>query len=221
MKEEKRLVLERRGRTWTYPLTTTREIRLYREYFDEYFCEYGQGGFRTPDDLTLESLPRGTYEVSVCLTSPEEKIERRTRLIAQRAIDTRQAVGDSEVLVRGSRNGVKITKRRILSPESEGVRFSLKNSWKRDRRVHAEGVFFLPGRNADKKNHALYYLVLRGRRRCFCVSPGSEEERQGGASARGPGRHRKLPFRLLQHARRCGSRRLGGTGRPVPDAQSR
>lgn len=167
VKEEKRLVLERRGRTWTYPLTSTREIRLYREYFDEYFCEYGQGGFRTQDDLTLESLPRGTYEVSVCLTSPDEKIERRTRLIAQRAIDTRHAVGDSEVLVRGSKNGVKITKRRILSPESEGVRFSLKNSWKRDRRVHAEGVFFLPGRNADKKNHALYYLVLRGRRGSF------------------------------------------------------
>ncbi|MGA5124685.1 hypothetical protein ACPCAG_15445 [Streptomyces pseudogriseolus] len=165
--EVKRLVLERRGRSWTFPLASTNEIRLYREYFDEYVCAYEQGGFATPDDLDLTALPRGTYEASVIVSSPDEGIERRTRLIASRPVDARQALGDCEVLVRGGGNGVKVTKRRILGDDTDGVRFSLEKSWQRDRTVHAEGVFFLPGRNADKKGHAHYYLVLQGRRGCF------------------------------------------------------
>ncbi|MFC7510866.1 hypothetical protein ACFQV4_08065 [Streptomyces thermocarboxydus] len=165
--EEKRLVLERHGRSWTFPLTSTKEPRLYREYFDEYVCAYEQGGFATPDGLDLTALPRGTYEASVIVSSPDEGIERRTRLIASRPLDARQALGDSELLVRGGGNGVKITKRHILGEDTGGVRFSLEKSWRRERTVHAEGVFFLPGRNADKKGHAHYYLVLQGRRGCF------------------------------------------------------
>lgn len=165
--EEKRLVLERRGRSWTFPLTSAKEPRLYREYFDEYVCAYEQGGFATPDGLDLTALPRGTYEASVIVSSPDEGIERRTRLIASRPLDARQALGDSELLVRGGGSGVKITKRHILGEDTGGVRFSLEKSWRRERTVHAEGVFFLPGRNADKKGHAHYYLVLQGRRGCF------------------------------------------------------
>ncbi|WP_308401288.1 hypothetical protein [Streptomyces sp. AC512_CC834] len=166
-KEVKRLVLERRGESWAWPLESTEEIRLYRDYFDQHFCEYAEGGFRTGEDVTFESLPHGTFEASICVSSPDEKIERRTRLIAQRIIDVRHSMGDSELIVRGNKNGVKLTRRSVVGSDTDGVRFSLQNSWKRDRLVHAEGVFFLPGRNAEKKNHAMYYLVLQGRHGCF------------------------------------------------------
>ncbi|MFE5603584.1 hypothetical protein ACFQ8O_30890 [Streptomyces coelicoflavus] len=165
--EVKRLVLERQGETWAFPLESTKEIRLYRDYFDQYFCEYAEGGFSTGEGVTFESLPLGTFEASICVSSPDEKIERRTRLIAQKIVDIRRSMGDSELIVKGNKNGVKLTKRSIVGSDTDGVRFSLKNSWKRDRTVHAEGVFFLPGRNAEKKNHAMYYLVLQGRRGCF------------------------------------------------------
>jgi hypothetical protein len=165
--EEKRLVLEANGRTWIHPLESTEEIRLYRDYFDEYFCEYATGGFATQDDLSLESLPRGTYELSVCITSKDEDIERRTRLISQRAVDRRQCQGDSEILVRGGKAGLKLVKRNIVGADSAGVAFTSEKTWARDGKVHAEGVFFLPGRNADREGHAVYYLVLQGRHGCY------------------------------------------------------
>jgi hypothetical protein len=165
--ETKLLVLEKDGKTWVYPLESTKEIRLYRDYFDEYFCEYATGGFASQDEMSLESLPRGTYDVSVCITSKAEGIERRTRLISQRAVDRRQSSGDSEILVRGGKGGVKVIKRSVIGNDSDGVCFSLEKSWERDRKIHAEGVFFLPGRNADRETHALYYLVLQGKSGCY------------------------------------------------------
>ncbi len=165
--ETKRLVLERDGRTWVYPLETTKEMRLYREYFDEYFCEYEMGGFATQEDLSFESLPRGTYDVSVCITSENEGIERRTRLISPKVVDRRQACGDSELLVRGSRGGVKVIKRDIVGNDSPGVVFTVENKWERDQRLHAEGVFFLPGRSAGGETHSMYYLALQGRSQCY------------------------------------------------------
>ncbi|MBG0850499.1 hypothetical protein I2W78_01150 [Streptomyces spinoverrucosus] len=164
--ETKRLVLEKDGETRAYPLETTKEIRLYRDYFDEYFCEYAMGGFASQGDLAFTELPRGTYDVSVCVTSEDEGIERRTRLISQNAVDRRQNCGDSELLLRGGKGGLKLVKRDIVGIDSDGVCFSAVKAELRDRTVHAEGVFFLPGRNADRDTHAVYYLVLQGRSGC-------------------------------------------------------
>jgi hypothetical protein len=165
--ESKRLVLETDGRTWVYELASTREIRLYRAYFDEYFCEYAQGGFASREEIPLAELPRGTFETSVCVASRSEGIERRTRLISAEPVDRRHAVGDSEVLVRGGKDGVTITKRSIIGNDSAGACFALEKSWERQGRIHAEGVFFLPGRDADRAAHAAYYLVLHGGRGCY------------------------------------------------------
>ncbi|MBV7700155.1 hypothetical protein KWI83_32495 [Streptomyces sp. TRM70350] len=164
--ETKRLVLEKDGETWVYPLETTKEIRLYRDYFDEYFCEYAMGGFTTQGDLAFTELPRGAYDVSVCITSKDEGIERRTRLISQNAVDRRQARGDSELLFRGGKGGLRLVKRSIIGIDSGGVCFAVEKAEVRDRRIHAEGVFFLPGRNADRDAHAAYYLVLQGKSGC-------------------------------------------------------
>lgn len=165
--ESKRLVLEKAGRTWVYQLASTKEIRLYRAYFDEYFCEYATGGFASPDELTLESLPKGTFDVSVCITSKADGIERRTRLISQKAVDRRQPSGDSEILVKGGKGGIKIIKRSIIGHDTDGVCFALEKSGEVNRRIHTEGVFFLPGRNADRATHAMYYLVLEGKSGCY------------------------------------------------------
>lgn len=164
--ETKRLVLEKDGETWTYPLESTKEIRLYRDYFDEYFCEYEMGGFASEGGLTFAGLPQGTYDVSVCVTSQDEGIERRTRLISQNAVDRRQACGDSELLFRGGKGGLKLVKRSILGVDSAGVCFSAGTVEERDQKIHAEGVLFLPGRNADRETHAFYYLVLQGKQEC-------------------------------------------------------
>ncbi|MET9733161.1 hypothetical protein ABZZ79_21695 [Streptomyces sp. NPDC006458] len=161
--ESKRLVLEKDGQTWSYPLETTSEIRLYRDYFDEYFCEYGRGGFASHGELTFAELPQGTYDVSVCVESESEGIARRTRLISATAVDRRQVCGDSELLFRGGKGGLKLVKRSIVGFDSPGVCFSAVKAEERERRIHAEGVFFLPGRNADRDTHAFYYLVLEGR----------------------------------------------------------
>jgi hypothetical protein len=164
--ETKRLVLEKDGETWVYPLETTKEIRLYRDYFDEYFCEYEMGGFASQGGLTFTELPQGTYDVSVCITSEKEGIERRTRLISQNAVDRRQVCGDSELLFRGGKGGLKLVKRSIIGFDSDGVAFSAGKLEERDRRIHTEGVFFVPGRNADRDAHAFYYLVLQGKTGC-------------------------------------------------------
>ncbi|MFE1444496.1 hypothetical protein [Streptomyces sp. NPDC058739] len=161
--ESKRLVLEKDGRSWSYPLETTSEIRLYRDYFDEYFCEYEKGGFASRGDLAFTELPQGTYAVSVCVESESEGIARRTRLVSAAAVDRRQACGDSELLFRGGKGGFKLVKRSIVGVDSPGVRFDAVKAEERGRRIHAEGVFFLPGRNADRDGHAQYYLVLDGR----------------------------------------------------------
>ncbi|MFI0812802.1 hypothetical protein [Streptomyces echinatus] len=161
--ETKRLVLEEDGRTWTYPLETTSEIRLYRDYFDEYFCEYEMGGFASQGELTFAELPQGTYDVSVSIAGKAEGIERRTRLISGAAVDRRQVCGDSELLFRGGKGGLKLVKRSIVGVDSPGVCFSAVKAEESERRIHAEGVLFLPGRNADRDTHASYYLVLEGR----------------------------------------------------------
>ncbi|CAL9472007.1 hypothetical protein [Streptomyces sp. enrichment culture] len=161
--ETKTLVLEKDGRTWTYPLETTPEIRLYRDYFDEYFCAYEKGGFASQGGLTFADLPQGTYDVSVWVSSEKEGISRRTRLISAAAVDRRQVCGDSEVLFRGGKGGLRLIKRSIVGVDSPGVCFSPVKVAESERRLHAEGVFFLPGRNADRDGHALYYLVLEGR----------------------------------------------------------
>ncbi|MFI9613444.1 hypothetical protein ACIHCM_17555 [Streptomyces sp. NPDC052023] len=164
--ETKRLVLEKDGETWTYPLEATQEIRLYRDYFDEYFCEYAMGGFTTQGELTFGELPPGTYDVSVCIASEDEGIERRTRLISQNATDRRQALGDCELLFRGGKGGLKLVKRSIVGTDFAGVCFSAGKAEERGGNIHAEGVCFLPGRNADRDTHAFYYLVLEGRQGC-------------------------------------------------------
>ncbi|GGT36864.1 hypothetical protein [Streptomyces chromofuscus] len=173
--ETKRLVLEKDGKTWVYPLETTKEIRLYRDYFDEYFCEYATGGFASRADLTFTDLPQGTYDVSVCVTSDDEGIERRTRLISHSAVDRRQAGGDAELLFRGGKGGLKLVKRSIVGVDSPGVCFTAVKAEERDRKVHAEGVFFLPGRNADRDAHAFYYLVLQGRSGCHSFPLGARK----------------------------------------------
>ncbi|GAA3290633.1 hypothetical protein GCM10020295_05530 [Streptomyces cinereospinus] len=174
--ETKRLVLEKDGRSWVYPLETTNEIRLYRDYFEEYFCEYATGGFAAQGELTFTDLPQGTYDVSVCVSSEDEGIERRTRLVAPNAVDRRRACGDSELLFRGGKGGLKLVKRSIVGVDSDGVCFSVTKAEERDRTIHAEGVFFLPGRNADRDGHAAYYLVLQGRTGCHSFPLGGEEE---------------------------------------------
>ncbi|MGC0331414.1 hypothetical protein RKD23_004404 [Streptomyces sp. SAI-170] len=161
--ESKRLVLEKDGRKWSYPLKATSEIRLYRDYFDEYFCEYAMGGFATQGELTFAELPQGTYDVSVCVTSESEGISRRTRLISAAAVDRRQVCGDSELLFRGGKGGLKLVKRSIVGVDSPGVSFSVTKAEESERKLHTEGVFFLPGRNADRDAHAFYYLVLEGK----------------------------------------------------------
>ncbi|MFD4973377.1 hypothetical protein [Streptomyces sp. NPDC058424] len=169
--ETKHLVLEKAGRphgkTAVFPLDATKEIRLYRDYWAGYFAEYAMGGFKLLDDSFLASLPRGNYAVSVAVGSEEEGIERRTQLVSRVTIDRRQCLGGSEILVRGGRKSVRIMKRNILGDDSGGVAYSLVKSWSRDRKVHAEGVLFQPGRNADKVTHGSYYLVLKGRGECF------------------------------------------------------
>jgi hypothetical protein len=161
--ETKQLVLEQSGKSWTYPLDSRPGKKLYREYFDEYFCQYADGEFATEGGLDFTSLPRGTFNVSVLVTSETEGIERRTRLISEKVIDRRLPFGDSEVVFRGGRPGLTVIKRDIIGTDSANVCFSLTKATEIDRRLHAEGVFFLPGRNADRETHAPYYLVLQGR----------------------------------------------------------
>ncbi|MFG3351159.1 hypothetical protein [Streptomyces sp. NPDC048001] len=161
--ETKCLVLQGKEREWVYALDTRPGKKLYREYFDEYFCEYAEGEFATEGGLDFTSLPRGTFDVSVCVASEAEGIERRTRLTSAKVIDRRLPFGDSEVIFRGGRAGLKVVKRNIVGADSANTVFSLVKAEQQDRKIHAEGVFFLPGRNAESEMHAAYYLVLQGR----------------------------------------------------------
>ncbi|MYW18413.1 hypothetical protein GT039_23265 [Streptomyces sp. SID2955] len=173
--ETKRLVVEKDGRHWTYPLETTGEIRLYRDYFDEYFCEYARGGFASRGGLTFAELPQGTYDVSVAVAAEAEGIERRTRLVSQAAVDRRQVCGDAELLFRGGKGGLKLVKRSIVGVDSPGVCFSVVKAEENGRRIHAEGVLFLPGRNADRDTHAFYYLVLEGKSETYSFALGARK----------------------------------------------
>jgi hypothetical protein len=161
--ETKRLVLQEKGKNWLYPLDTRPGKKLYREYFDEYFCEYAEGEFATENGLDFTSLPRGTFDVSVCVASEAEGIERRTRLTSDKVIDRRLPFGDSEVIFRGGKAGLKVIKRDIIGTDSANATFSLVKAEQQDRKIHTEGVFFLPGRNAEGEMHAAYYLVLQGK----------------------------------------------------------
>ncbi|KRV49269.1 hypothetical protein AQ490_03465 [Wenjunlia vitaminophila] len=164
VEERKRLVLEQNGRTWVFPLETVKVLRLYRDYYEKYFCEYAEGGFSSgSDSISFDALPLGSYDVSVWLSSEREGIERRTRLISQVVVDTRFVSQDAEIMVRGGRGGLRVIKRSVVGEDSDTIRFTVEDSWVRERVAHAEGVFFLPGRNADKFAHASYYLVLQGK----------------------------------------------------------
>jgi hypothetical protein len=173
--ETKRLVLEKDGEHLAFPLKTTKEIRLYREYFDEYFCEYADGGFASEETLTLDALPAGTYDVSVSTASKSEGIERRTRLVSHAAVDRRHAAGGFETLVKGGKGGVRIIRRSVVGRDADGLRFSPGLWEQRGKSVHAEGVFFLPGRNADREGHARYYLVLQGKSGCHSFPLGAQK----------------------------------------------
>ncbi|WP_165986591.1 hypothetical protein [Streptomyces sp. YIM 98790] len=165
-RETKRLVLEKDGRTWVFPLETTPAAKLYREYWDGYFCAYADGGF-AGDGISFDALPAGTFDVSVWVTAGGDGTGRRTRLIARKAVDRRMVSGGTETIVRGGPGGTRVIRRSVLGNDTGGAVFAPKRCRERGRRIHAEGVFFVPGRNADRTGHAAYYLVLRGRAGCF------------------------------------------------------
>ncbi|MFF0203353.1 hypothetical protein [Streptomyces sp. NPDC005017] len=174
--ETKRIILEEKGRSFDYPLDNRPGKKLYREYYDEYFCEYADGEFATDGGLDFTSLPRGTFDVSVCVASEAEGIERRTRLTSDKVIDRRLPFGDSEVIFRGGRAGLKVIKRNIVGADSPGARYSLVKAEADGRKLHAEGVFFLPGRNAERESHAAYYLVLQDRSSSYSFLLGAKKD---------------------------------------------
>ncbi|MFE1440566.1 hypothetical protein [Streptomyces sp. NPDC058739] len=174
--ETKRIILEEKGRSFDYPLDNRPGKKLYREYYDEYFCEYADGEFATDGGLDFTSLPRGTFDVSVSVASEAEGIERRTRLTSDKVIDRRLPFGDSEVIFRGGRAGLKVIKRNIVGADSPGARYSLVKAEADGHKLHAEGVFFLPGRNAERESHAAYYLVLQDRSSSYSFLLGAKKD---------------------------------------------
>ncbi|SFD26490.1 hypothetical protein [Streptomyces aidingensis] len=175
-RETKRLVLERDGRCWVFPLETTKAAKLYREYWDSFFCEYADGGF-AGQGLGFDGLPLGRFQVSVCITGDSDSgsgsgsgdgsagggIERRTRLVARQPVDRRTAAGGTETVLRGGQGGIEIVRRSVIGTDSPALVVEVKKCREQDRTIDVEGVFFLPGRNADRAAHATYYLVLDGK----------------------------------------------------------
>lgn len=161
-RETKQLVLERDGKAWVADADTVPVDQLYLKYFDTYFTAYKDGGFACDARELFESLPPGAYSVSARVMSESETIDRRVPLVAYESIDRRIASQGFEVVLKGDQNGVRLIKRSLANGVPGGTVFSLERFLMDGQKLRAYGVFFLPGRNADHKNHAAYYLTLQG-----------------------------------------------------------
>ncbi|WP_432147505.1 hypothetical protein [Streptomyces sp. bgisy029] len=161
-RETKQLVLERDGKAWVADADTVAVDQLYLKYFDTYFTPYKDGGFACDARDLFESLPPGTYDVSARVASESEAIDRRVPLVAYNPIDRRSASHGFEVVLKGDRNGVRLIKRSLANGVPGGTVFSLERFLMDGQKLRVYGVFYLPGRNAEHKSHAAYYLTLQG-----------------------------------------------------------
>ncbi|MFC9115929.1 MULTISPECIES: hypothetical protein [Streptomyces] len=160
--ETKQLVLVRDDQAWVADATSVPADQLYLKYFDTHFASYKDGGFTCDARELLDSLPVGVYDVFARVTSESEDIDRRVPLVAYRTIDRRAASGGSEVILRADVKGARVVKRDLTGAGPGGTVFSLKRFAMDGARLRVHGVFFLPGRNADRATHSAYYLTLRG-----------------------------------------------------------
>ncbi|MFE6891024.1 hypothetical protein [Streptomyces sp. NPDC057694] len=162
----KSLVVEGRGKYWEFPLATTEAKYTYSRYFDRFARDYADGGFESDAEsgVPMKGIPGGVYDLSVRVQSPAEGIDRRTKLVTQRAFDIRRPVGGIEVCLIGDGNRVRLIRRPLIGHVSQETAFALEKSWLKDRTLHVEGVFFIHGIEAAERGHAHYYLVLRGER---------------------------------------------------------
>jgi hypothetical protein len=161
-RETKQLVLVRDGKAWAADADTVPVDQLYLKYFDTYFTAYEDGGFACDARELFDSLPHGAYDVFARVMSESESIDRRVPLVANEPIDRRSASHGFEVVLKGDQQGVRLIKRSLADGGPGGTVFSLQRFLMDGQKLRAYGVFYLPGRNADHKNHATYYLTLQG-----------------------------------------------------------
>ncbi|MCY0928484.1 hypothetical protein OTB20_20215 [Streptomyces sp. H27-H1] len=159
----KHLVVEGGGKSWEFPLAVTPAKHTYSLYFDQYACDYVNGGFdpEHPNGIAMTGIPGGRFDLSIRVTSPAEGIDRRTPLVARRPFDLRRPFGSLEICLTGDEKSVKLVRRPIIGHVSQETAFSLEKTWQKGRVLHVEGVFFIHGLDASQHGHATYYMVLR------------------------------------------------------------
>nr|WP_251691399.1 hypothetical protein [Streptomyces sp. CHD11] len=160
--ETKQLVLVRDGEAWMADMDTVPVDQLYLKYFEKHFVSYADGGFACDAKELFDSLPEGVYDAFARVRSESENIDRRVPLVTFAAIDRRSASRGSEVVLKGDKKRVRLIKRSLVDSGPGGSVFSVKRFTMKDRHLRVYGVCFVPGRNADNKNHAKYYLTLQG-----------------------------------------------------------
>ncbi|MGW4108107.1 hypothetical protein [Streptomyces sp. NPDC004976] len=136
--------------------------QLYLKYFEKHFVSYADGGFACDAKELFDSLPEGVYDAFARVRSESEGIDRRVPLVTFNAIDRRSASHGSEVVLKGDKKRVRLIKRSLVDGAPGGSVFSVKRFTMNGHHLRVYGVYFLPGRNADGKNHATYYLTLQG-----------------------------------------------------------
>ncbi|MEU3095121.1 hypothetical protein ABZ690_09900 [Streptomyces sp. NPDC006967] len=161
-RETKQLVLVRDGEAWVTDVDTVPVDQLYLKYFEKHFVSYADGGFACDAKKLFDSLPEGVYDAFARVRSESEGIDRRVPLVTFNAIDRRSASRGSEVVLKGDKKRVRLIKRSLVDGAPGGSVFSVKRFTMNGHHLRVYGVYFLPGRNADGKNHATYYLTLQG-----------------------------------------------------------
>ncbi|WP_217167162.1 hypothetical protein [Streptomyces sp. AC512_CC834] len=161
-RETKQLVLVRESKAWVADADSVPADQLYLKYFDTHFAAYEDGGFACDVRELSDSLPEGAYDVFARVMSRNEAIDRRVPLVTYKPIDRRSASHGFEVVLKGDQKGVRLIKRSLADGGPGGTVFSVRRFLMDGQKLRVYGVFYLPGRNADHKNHAAYYLTLHG-----------------------------------------------------------
>src|SRR5690606_22662413 len=152
----------RDGEAWVADADTVPVDQLYLKYFEKHFVSYADGGFACDAKELFDSLPEGVYDAFARVTSDSEDIDRRVPPVTFNAIDRRSASEGFEVVLKGDKKRVRVIKRGLVDSGPGGSVFSVKRFVMNDHHLRVYGVIFLPGRNADTRNHAKYYLTLQG-----------------------------------------------------------
>jgi len=144
-----------------FPLVQIQDRGIYQTFYDEAFCDYRFGKFRTAKDgIGLDSLPCGDYEVRLALTTSDEDTVTAACTSSRQTIAEGSDGGGCVLRFKSGPNGGLLQKRPIIGKEPAQAAFGVNRQWARADRVHFDGTLAVRGVEMTDWSSGRYYLVL-------------------------------------------------------------